>query len=139
MGMNRERGAMEGSLVKLRKEDENCRQIIKNSRFKLFAQKNLNITLFFERNLNTFIASIYMENRKALKERMRIVCCLRYGKGEYPGKEVMQIVEATTRGRERSPQVHSLCLNRKKDPQPESPGTLKLSSSSSLEGSPSHW
>ena len=25
--------------------------------------------------------------------------------------------------------MHSLCLNRKKDPQPESPGTLKLSSS----------
>ena len=80
-----------------------------------------------------------MENRKVLKERMRIVCCLCYGKGEYPGKEVMQIVEATTRGHERSPQVHSLCLNHKKDPQPESPGTLKLSSSSSLEGSPSHW
>ena len=80
-----------------------------------------------------------MENRKVLKERMQIVCCLRYGKGEYPGKEVVQIVEATTRGCERSPQVHSLCLNRKKNPQPESLGTLKLSSSSSLEGSPSHW
>ena len=80
-----------------------------------------------------------MENRKVLKERMRIVCCLHYGKGEYPGKEVVQIVEVTTRGHERSPQVHSLCLNRKKDPQLESPGTLKLSSSSSLEGSPSHW
>ena len=80
-----------------------------------------------------------MESRKVLKERMQIVCCLRNGEGEYPGKEVMQIVEATTRGHERSPQVHSLCLNRKKDPQPESPGTLKLSSSSSLVGSPSHW
>ena len=80
-----------------------------------------------------------MENRKVLKERMRIVCCLHYGKGEYPGREVVQIVELTTRGRERSPQVHSLCLNHKKDPQPESPGTLKLSSSFSLEGSPSHW
>ena len=80
-----------------------------------------------------------MKSRKVLKERMQIVCCLRYGKGEYLGKEVMQIVEATTRGRERSPQVHSLCLNRKKDPQPESPGTLKLSSSSSLVGSPSRW
>ena len=54
----------------LGKEDENCRQIIKNSRFKLFAQKNLNITLFCERNLNTFIAKIYMESRKVLKERM---------------------------------------------------------------------
>ena len=80
-----------------------------------------------------------MESRKVLKERMRIVCCLRYGKGEYPGKEVVQIVEATTRGHERSPRVHSLCLNHKKDPQPESPGTLKLSSSSSLVGSPSCW
>ena len=80
-----------------------------------------------------------MESRKVLKERMRIVCCLCNGKGEYPGKEVVQIVEATTRGRGRSPQVHSLCLNRKKDPQPESPGTLKLSSSSSLVGSPSRW
>ena len=48
-----------------------------------------------------------MENRKVLKERMQIVCCLRYGKGEYPGKEVVQIVEATTRGHERSPQVRS--------------------------------
>ena len=80
-----------------------------------------------------------MENRKVLKERMRMVCCLRYGKGEYLGREVVQIMEVTTRGCERSPQVHSLCLNRKKDPQPESPGTLKLSSSFSREGSPSHW
>ena len=80
-----------------------------------------------------------MENRKVLKERMQIVCCLRYNKGEYPGKEVVQIMEVTTRGHEGSPRVHSLCLNRKKDPQPESPGTLKLSSSFSLEGSPSHW
>ena len=92
-----------------------------------------------QRNLNTFIASIYMESRKVLKERMRIVCRLCYGKGEYPEEEVVQIVEVTTRGRERSPRVHSLCLNRKKDPQPESLGTLKLSSSSSLVGSPSHW
>ena len=80
-----------------------------------------------------------MENRKVLKERMRMVCCLHYGKGEYPGREVMQIMEVTRGGRERSPQVHSLCLNRQKDPQPESPGTLKLSSSFSLEGSLSHW
>ena len=78
-----------------------------------------------------------MESRKVLKERMRIVCCLCYGKGAE--KEVVQIVEVTTRGCERSPRVHSLCLNRKKDPQPESLGTLKLSSSSSLVGSPSHW
>ena len=80
-----------------------------------------------------------MESRKVLKERMRIVCCPHYGKGEYPEKEVMKIVEVTTRGHERSPRVHSLCLNRKKDPQPESPGTLKLSSSFSLVGSLSRW
>ena len=80
-----------------------------------------------------------MESRKVLKERMQIVCCLRYGKGEYAEEEVVQIVEVTTRGREKSPRVHSLCLNCKKDPQPESLGTLKLSSSSSLVGSPSHW
>ena len=70
---------------------------------------------------------------------MRIVCCLYNGKGKYPEKEVMQIVEVTTRWREVSPRTHSLCLNHKKDPQPGSLGTLKLSSSSSLEGSPSHW
>ena len=51
MGMNRERGGREESLVELGKEDGNCRHIIKNSRFKLFAQKNSNITLFCERNL----------------------------------------------------------------------------------------
>ena len=39
------------SLVELEEEDENCRHIIKNSRFKLFAQKNSNIILFCERNL----------------------------------------------------------------------------------------
>ena len=80
-----------------------------------------------------------MESRKELKERMRIVCCLRYGKGEYPEKEVVQIVEVTTRWHERSPWAHLLCLNHEKDPQPENLGTLKLSSSSSLVGSPSHW
>ena len=51
MGMNRERGGMEGSLVELEEEDVSCRHTIKNSRFKLFAQKNSNITLFCERNL----------------------------------------------------------------------------------------
>ena len=51
----------------------------------------------------------------------------------------MQIMEVTAREGERSPQIHSLCLNHKKDLQPESLGTLKLSSSFSLEGSPSHW
>ena len=80
-----------------------------------------------------------MESRKVLKERMRIVCCLRYGKGEYPEKEVMQIVEVTTRWREKSPQAHSLCLSHKKDPQPESLGTQKLLSSFSLAGSPFRW
>ena len=124
----------------MKEEDESCRYTLKNSRFKLFAQKNSNITLFCERNLkNTFIASIYTENRKVLKERMRMVCCLHYGEGKYPGREVVQIMEVTTRGHERRPQIHSLCLNRKKDLQPESPGTLKLSSSFSLEGSPSRW
>ena len=51
----------------------------------------------------------------------------------------MQLVEVTTRWREGSSQTHSLCLSHKRGPQPESQGTLKLSSSSSLEGSPSHW
>ena len=60
-------------------------------------------------------------------------------KGEHPEEEVMQLVEVTTRWHEGSPRTHSLCLSRKRDPQPESLGTLKLSSSSSLEGSPSHW
>ena len=60
-------------------------------------------------------------------------------KGKYPEKEVVKIVEITTRWREGSPRVHSLCLNREKDPQPESLGTLKLPSSFSLVGSPFHW
>ena len=60
-------------------------------------------------------------------------------KGEHPEEEVMQLVEVTTRWREGSPQTHSLCLSRKRDPQPGSLGTLRLSSSSSLDGSPSHW
>ena len=47
-------------------------------------------------------------------------------KGKYPEKEVAKPVEVTTRWREGSPRAHSLCLNRKKDPQPESLGTLKL-------------
>ena len=51
-----------------------------NPKFKLFAQKNLNIKLFWQGNLSIFIASIYMESRKALKERMRMVCCPCYGK-----------------------------------------------------------
>ena len=61
------------------------------------------------------------------------------GKAEHPEEEVMQLVEVITRWHERSLQAHSLCLNHKKDPQPESLATLRLSSSFSLEGSPSHW
>ena len=80
-----------------------------------------------------------MESRKVLKERMRIVCCLCCGKGEYPEKEVVKIVEVTTRRHEGSLQAHSLCLYHKKDPQPESLVTLKPPSSSSLVGSPFHW
>ena len=51
MGVNREKGGMEGSLVELKEENESCRHAIKNLRFKLFAHKNSNITLFCERNL----------------------------------------------------------------------------------------
>ena len=80
-----------------------------------------------------------MESSKELKERMRIVCCLRYGEGEYPEEEVVQMVEVTTRWREKSPRAHLLFLNCEKDPQPENLGTLKLSSFSSLVGSLSHW
>ena len=39
------------SLVELEEKDKNCRHIIKNSRFKLFAQKNSNIILFCEGKL----------------------------------------------------------------------------------------
>ena len=56
-------------------------------------------------------------------------------KGEYLEKEVVKTVEVTTKRHERSPQAHSLCLNHKKDPQPESLGTLKLPSSFSMVGS----
>ena len=68
--------------MELRREDENCRQIIKNS--SCLHRKTQTLHCFAKRNLNTFIASIYMKSRKVLKERMRIVCCLCYGKGEYP-------------------------------------------------------
>ena len=91
-------------------------------------------------NLNIFIASIYMESRKVLKERMRVVCCLCYCKGEYPEKEVVKIVEVTTRRHKGSPRVYSLCLYHRRDPQPESQETLKLPSSSfSPVGSPFRW
>ena len=37
--------------MELKEEDESLRHTLKNSGFKLFAQKNTNITLFCERNL----------------------------------------------------------------------------------------
>ena len=89
--------------------------------------------------MKIFIASIYMNSRKVLKGRNASSLLSIYGgKGEHPEEEVMQLVEVTTRWREGSPQTHSLCLSRRRDPQPGSLGTLRLSSSSSLEGSPSH-
>ena len=136
MGMNRKNGGIEGSLVELGKEGEIADRLFK---IQVVCTGKLKRYIALQGNSNTFIASIYMESRKVLKERMRIVCCLCYGKGEYPEKEVVQMVEVTTRWRKRSPRAHLLCLNREKDPQPENLGTLKLSSSSSLVGSPSHW
>ena len=49
----------------------------------------------------------------------------------------MKTAKVTTRGREGSPQVHSLCLCGKRDPQPESQETLKSPSFSPV-GSPFH-
>ena len=60
-------------------------------------------------------------------------------KGKYLERKVVRIVKVTTRWREESPRTCSLCLNHQKDPQPESLGTPKLSSSFSLEGSLFHW
>ena len=51
----------------------------------------------------------------------------------------MEIVKVTTRGREGSLRVHSLCLYHRRDPQPESQETLKSPSSFSPVGSPFHW
>ena len=48
----------------------------------------------------------------------------------------MEVVKVTTRGHEGSPRVHSLCLYRRRDHQPESQETLKPPSSFSLVGSP---
>ena len=90
-------------------------------------------------SLDPFIASIYMKNRKILKGRIQVVCCLWCGKGEHLEREVMKIAKVTTRGCEGSPQVHSLCLYRKRDPQPESQETPKSPSSFSPVGSPFHW
>ena len=50
-----------------------------NSKTKLFARKTQTLNCL-QRNLNIFIASIYMESRKVLKERMQMVCCLCYSK-----------------------------------------------------------
>ena len=51
----------------------------------------------------------------------------------------MEIVKVTTREHEESPWAHSLCLYCRKDPQPESQGTLKSPSSFSPVGSPFRW
>ena len=61
-------------------------------------------------------------------------------KVKYPEREVVKIVEVTTRRHERSPRAHSLCLYHRRDPQPESQETLKSPSSSfSPVGSPFRW
>ena len=52
---------------------------------------------------------------------------------------MVKTAKVTTRGPERSPQVHSLCLCCKRDPQPESQETPRSPSSSSPVGSPFHW
>ena len=90
-------------------------------------------------SLDLFIASIYMKSRKILKERMRVVCCLCYGKGEHPEGEVVEIVKVTTRGHEESPRAHSMCLYCRRDLRPESQETLKSPSSFSPVGSPFRW
>ena len=110
------------------KEDGNCRQTLK-------IQKSTCL----QENLDPFIASIYMKSRKILKERIRVVCCPCYGKGEYLEGEVVEIVKVNTRGCEGSPRAHSLCLYRRRDPRPESRETLKPPSSFSPVGSPFHW
>ena len=116
---------------------ENYRQTIQKSSCLQRKAYKLNC---LQGNLSIFIASIYMESRKVLKERMQIVCCLCCGKGEYPEKEVVRIVEVTTRWHEGSPRAHSLCLYHRRDPQPESQETLKPPSSSfSPVDSPFRW
>ena len=123
----RERGKFGGPG---RKEGGNCRQTLK---------KKIQKSNCLQENLDLFIASIYMKSRKVLKERIQVVCCPCYGKGEHLEREVVKITKVTTRQHEGSPQVHSLCLYRKKDPQSESLETLKSPSSSSLVGSPFCW
>ena len=74
-----------------------------------------------------------------LKERIRVVCCPWYGRGEHLEREVAKMVKVATRGREGSPQAHLWCLSHRRDPQPESQETPKSLSSSSPVGSPFHW
>ena len=74
-----------------------------------------------------------------LKERIQVVCCLCYARGEHLEREVVKTAKVTTRGHEGSPQAHSLCLCRKRDPQPESQETPKSPSSFSPVGSPFRW
>ena len=74
-----------------------------------------------------------------LKERLRVVCCPWYGKGEHLEREAAKMAKVATRGHEGSPHVHLLCLSCGRDPQPESQETLKSLSSSSPVGSPFRW
>ena len=74
-----------------------------------------------------------------LKERIRVVCCSCYARGEHLEREVVKTAKVTTRGCEGSPQVHSLCLCHKRDPQLESQETPKSPSSSSSVGSLFCW
>ena len=62
-------------------------------------------------SLDPFIASIYMRSRKILKERVRIVCCPCYGKGEHPEREVVKIAKVTTRGHEGSPRALTVSVS----------------------------
>ena len=74
-----------------------------------------------------------------LKERIRVVCCSCYARGEHLEREVVKTAKATTRGHEGSPQAHSMCRCHKRDPQLESQETPKSPSSSSPVGSLFHW
>ena len=67
MGMKR---GIEGSLVELEEEDGKLQYTLKHSRFKLFAQKNSNITLFCERNLKHIYCKHLHGEWKSTKERM---------------------------------------------------------------------
>ena len=139
MGMNR--GGKRGKVWWnwREREDKNRRHIIKNVRFKLFTQKTQKLSCFAEKFEDIYCKYLH-EQWKSTKGRNANSLLSIYGdKGGHPEEEVMQLVEVTTRWREGSPRTHSRCRSRKRDPQPESLGTLKLSSSSFLEGSPSHW